>query len=289
MFVAGLSGLKKCKLVVSKHCSRSKEFSLFHLLFESQNESIITSMLGDETIVRTVDSCRWSSMISPYDAYVLGYCISLSRCQWKLVLHDIYDEHIDMMKQAIASWGCGNGRIITFAVLVGFLTSDGVGHLLSLPHNTLSDLGEITLWNIDLDSEACELLASCLSSLPQLEDLDLALNKIGCEGVELLSQSLRSNTTLKLFNVNKNNIGDRGGCSLAKALSMNKHLLELDLTGNPLGEESIQQLIASLQHNNTLQQMNLPFHWQNFAQRCVGYDVIKDKVSFSFGSIPWDL
>ena len=110
------------------------------MLFESQNEILTTSILGNEAIVKTVDS-----ELSRHDAYVLGYCISLSRCQWMLVLSYLGDQHIDMMKQAITSWGCGKGRIITVDFRLGRYTSDGVGHLLSLPHHTLSDLSELLL------------------------------------------------------------------------------------------------------------------------------------------------
>ena len=78
------------------------------------------------------------------------------------------DEHIDMMKQVIASWGCGKGRIITVEFMLGELTSDGAGHLLSLPHNTLSELRELDLGGNKLDSKFCEVLARCLPSLPHL-------------------------------------------------------------------------------------------------------------------------
>ena len=110
MFVAGLNGLKQSKLFVPERCSY-EHITLLHLLFESQNEILTTSMLGNEAIVR--DSIHTRHAISPHDAYVLGYCMSLSKCQWKLVLRDLGDEHVDMMKQAIARWGCGKGRIIT--------------------------------------------------------------------------------------------------------------------------------------------------------------------------------
>ena len=218
--------------------------------------------------------------ISPHDAYVLGYCISLSRCQWKLELHNLGDEHVDMMKQAIASWGCGKGRIITVDFSYGRLTSDGVGHLLSLPHNTLSDLSELNLGDNELDSKSCEVLAHCLSSLPHLEILILWGNQIGCDGAHLLSQPLHTNTTLRELDVSRNNIGDRGGCSLAKALSINKGLERLDLVDNPLGEKSIQQLIHSLQLNHTLQRMWLPSEWQEFSQNCVGYNQAKSRLRF---------
>ena len=64
----------------------------------------------------------------------------------KLVLYYFGDQHIEMLKAAIASWGCGKGRIITWPwSWYGRLTSDDVtiGHLLSLPYNILSDLSEL--------------------------------------------------------------------------------------------------------------------------------------------------
>ena len=67
-------------------------------------------------------------------------------------LHYLGDEQVDMIKQATASWGCGKGRIITVDFGGSRLTSDGVGHLLSLPHNTLSDLRELKLGHNKLDS-----------------------------------------------------------------------------------------------------------------------------------------
>ena len=211
---------------------------------------------------------------------MLGYCISLSRSHWKLYLSNLDDQHVDMMKQAIASWGCGKGRIVTVRFRFGRLTSVGVRHLLSLPHNTLNDLSELDLGSNKLDSRSGEVLAHCLSSLPHLEILTLWGNQIGCDGAHLLSQLLHNNTTLRRLHVSENNIGDRGGCSLAKALSVNKCLQKVDLVKNPLGEKSIQQLIHCLQLNHTLKWMLLPSEWQEFSQNCVGYDQAKSRVWF---------
>ena len=222
MFVAGLNELKQCELLVPQYCS-FEYITILHLYFESQNETLTTKMLGNEATVRTVDSGY--VRISPHDAYVSGYCTSLSECQWKLVKHQLGDEHMDMMKQAIASWGCDNGRIITVDFSNGRLTTDGIGHLWLLPRKTLSDLSELNLDHNNLDSQSCEVLAHFLSSLPHLEILRFRGNKIGCDDARLLSQSLHSNTTLRVLNVAGNNIGDRGGCNLAKAISINKGLL----------------------------------------------------------------
>ena len=277
MFVAGLNGLKQSKLFVPEDCS-NEHITLLHLLFESQNYILTTSMLGNETIVRGVDTRV--RPISPHDAYVLGYCISFSRCKWKLVLYYLGDEHVDMMKQAISSWGIGKGRIITVDFSFGRLTSDDVGHLLSLPHNTLSDLSKLNLGHNVLVSKSCEVLVHCLSSPPHKQILYLNGNEIGCDGAHILSQPLHTNTTLRELDVSSNNIGNRGGCSLAEALSINKGLEGLYLYDNPLGEKSIQQLIHSLQLNQTLQRLGLPSKWQKFSQNCAGYNQEKSRLRF---------
>ena len=277
MFVAGLNGLKQSNLFVPKHCSY-KHITLLHLLFESQNEILTTSMLGNEALVRTVVTYL---PISPHDAYVLGYCISFSRCQWELYLGNLDDEHIHMMKQAIANWGSGTGKIVTVDFSLGWLTSDGVHHLLSLPPTTLSDLSKLDLDYNELDSKSCEVLANCLSSLPRLEILDLRGNQIGCDGAHLLSQFLHTNTTLRKLDVQRNYIGDGGGCSLAKALRNNTGLERLNLDQNPLGEKSIQQLIHNLQLNHTLKRMSLPFKWLRFSLNCAEYNQTKKRVYFS--------
>ena len=211
---------------------------------------------------------------------MLGYCISLSRCYWRLELVLLHDECVGMMKQAIASWGCGKGRIATVEFTSGWLTSNGVDHLLSLPHNTLSHLIALDLSFQELDSKSCEVLAHCLPSLPHLELLSLEDNQIGCDGTHLLSQSLDTNITLRYLFVSGNIIGDRGGCSLAKALSINKSLEVLFLFNNPLGEKSIQELICSLLVNHTLHQMWLPSKWKEFSQGCVGYSQAESRLRF---------
>ena len=88
--------MPKCIVVHGAPGSRKIMFS-----WESQKEILTTSMLGNEAIVRTVDLRL--SCISPHDTNVLGYCISLSRCQWELELCFLQDKHIDTMKEAISS------------------------------------------------------------------------------------------------------------------------------------------------------------------------------------------
>ena len=252
LFLAGLSQLKDFKLLVRKDCG-DEDVAFLNLLFESQNEILTTSALGDDSTVRTVQP----NFITPHDAYILGYCISLSRCQWGLQLHYIGDEQADMMKRAIANWGCGKGRIIRVSFHLGKLTSDGIGHLLSLPHSTLGGLIELDLTCNNLTSKSCDMLFNYMSSLHQLEKLYLCCSRIGFEGAQMLSNSLQTNSTLKELDLSDNGIGDRGACSLAKALSVNKCLERLFLRLNQIGCEGAQLLSQSLQTNTTLRELGL--------------------------------
>ena len=79
------------------------------------------------------------------------------------------------------------GRITSFALFGGELTSDGISRLLSLPKYTSSGLLHLIMGGCELDSERCEMLADCLSSLPHLERLFLAHNPIGCDGAQQLA------------------------------------------------------------------------------------------------------
>ena len=253
LFVAGLSGCRDCSVPVPLRI-RKEQLSSLHLLFESQNKSLITSELGDRASVREVQT----HSPSPHDVYVLGYCISQSSCQWKLTLEHIGDEHTEMMKRAINAWGPGEGAIIRIWLVSSCLTTIGIGHLLSLPLHTLSSLSELFLHHDELDIQPCDMSEHRLCSLkPHLKVLSLHGYGIGCEGVQLLSQFLDTNTTLRGMNLSYAGIKGEGVCSLAKALSENNCLEELNLRGNQIGHEGAELLSQSLYTHTTLRRLYL--------------------------------
>ena len=105
-FVAGLSGCKDFPVPVPATNLDDGIISLY-LLFESQSESLTPSKLGDKTMV----GCVCTASLSLYNAYVFGYCISQSSCQWKLNLRYIGDEHAKVFKRGIVTRGPGEAKI----------------------------------------------------------------------------------------------------------------------------------------------------------------------------------
>ena len=129
-----------CKLLVQERYG--EDIAFFHVLFEIQNEILITRMIGNEYTIRTVESIHFS----PHDAYVLGFCVSSSRCLWKLKLYDIGGDHIDMLQQGIASWGHDKRRITRNEFTFGeLMSSGGIDHIQSVAQHTLSGLCELDL------------------------------------------------------------------------------------------------------------------------------------------------
>ena len=89
-------------------------------MFEAQDQGLIRQVLGNEA----QDLSRAGQTLSPFDCYVLGYCIAKSDCQWKLECR-IGEEGMKMLSRG--SEGClRNVRVINIS---GSDLKVGVQHL----------------------------------------------------------------------------------------------------------------------------------------------------------------
>ena len=57
------------------------ELECLRWMFEAQDKELLRQVLGNGT----QDLYRFGETLSPFDCYILGYCIAKSNCQWKLV------------------------------------------------------------------------------------------------------------------------------------------------------------------------------------------------------------
>ena len=73
------------------------KLEILHWLFESQDPSAITAVLGSDCV------CFCHSCVNtlPLDWYVLGYCITRSSCDWKLELQYCQLESVELFLRAI--------------------------------------------------------------------------------------------------------------------------------------------------------------------------------------------
>ena len=97
-FLAGLTELGRdlCD-VVRGFASEDNSIKLkvLHWLFESQDPSAFTSVLGSDYVYYSQRGAL------PFDLYVLGYCIAHSSCDWKLELDDCELESVEMFLKVL--------------------------------------------------------------------------------------------------------------------------------------------------------------------------------------------
>ena len=94
-FAAGLSELGRELWDAVKgnpHCNIRTE--VLHMLFESQDLSAITSVLGSDSV------CFCHGALKPFDWYVLGHCIAHSSCTWELDVDNCKLESVELFLRA---------------------------------------------------------------------------------------------------------------------------------------------------------------------------------------------
>ena len=153
-FLAGLTGLKRIELPIPK---RVKALTVFHQLQEARNTEYAVRALNNKgkIIVHRI----WPAATIPQDMYVLGQCIALSSCTWRLgfSLRAMTYKHVKMLVKGIISVKEERKFILEH---VGFslnpIGNKGAVTLLSLPSFILNNICSIYFRGICIDKESME-------------------------------------------------------------------------------------------------------------------------------------
>ena len=95
-FAAGLSELgRELWDAVRGNPSFNIRIEVLHMLFESQDPSAITIVLGSDSV------CCSHSALRPFDWYVLGHCIAHSSCTWELEFDNCKLESVELFLRAL--------------------------------------------------------------------------------------------------------------------------------------------------------------------------------------------
>ena len=224
------------------------KLEFLHLLFESQDPSVITSVLGSDCVC-----FYWS--LQPFDCYVLGYCIAHSSCNWKCEMWGCKMESVELFLRAL------NLRLSSTGKIKGVLLMDSepaAVHMLvdrmpqMLVFHNLTHLGLI---ECDLTSETCNLLSKQTNLLQHLEYLNLSSSYRG--GAVNLITSLIKFGTIRELHLNKTGIGFEDCKALSELLATSKYIKVLDISDNHLSSDSIQWIIGGLSRNTSLEKLDV--------------------------------
>ncbi|XP_072911617.1 NACHT, LRR and PYD domains-containing protein 3-like isoform X2 [Hemitrygon akajei] len=204
-----------------------------HYLFESQNRGLAQAALG------SVETLSFSEMtLTPIDcavlSHVIGFCDTIKQL-------DLVDCNIQF--EGIQRLGPGLYKCQELRLGQNKLGDSGVKLVSAALRNPECKIQKLRLNNVGLTNSGAEDLASTLSTIPSLTELDLSDNELGDSGVKLVSVALR-NPQCKIQKLWLNNVGltDSAVEDLVSALSTIPSLTELILGFNSLTDQSVPAL-----------------------------------------------
>ena len=238
-----------------------------HCVFESQDISAITCILGSDCLCFSGGSWIDKDALQPFDLYVLGYCITHSSCDWKLELERCELESVEILLKALnfQQDQCqlpSTGRIRRMQLSGSELAA---GHLLvdSMPKMLVfSNLTRLSLRGDYLTSETCNLFSKHTHFLQHLEYLELGHNPIGRGGAVNLITSLTKFSTIRKLKLDSNGLGFEDCKALSDLLATSKYIKVVDMYSevndiDNLSPDSVQLIIDSLFHNTSLEKLNM--------------------------------
>ena len=238
-------------------------FNTLHWLFETRDNDVLTKVLGSAHVQlhKQLYSRRRYNQVTPFDCFVLGYCVSQSNCMWSI---DLADSHIGndgvelLMRGAVEEETHSTGGISTIVLWRNDITSKGMKDLLGFPKQLLNRLKVIDLFSNKLDSESCAALAHLIPHMPYLKKLKLSQNpNIGHGRAVPLITSLTALNSLEEMGLTHTGFDVEDCQALCELLSSSTRLKKLEIAANALPPEAVELIISGLHHNTTIETLNM--------------------------------
>ena len=247
------------------------KLEILHWLFESRDSSAITSVLGSNSVFFSPD---FRTALQPFDLYVLGYCITLSSCNWGVELHNCELESVQMFLRALnlqenqcQSPSTGKIKTVWLREFNPAAAHFLVDKMSQMP--VFSNVKHLHLVRSGVTSETCNLLSKHTDLLQHLECLNLNDNhNIGRRGALNVITSLTKFSTIREIHLVRTGIGFEDCKALSELLATSKatktpeektttQLQILDLRSNPVGLGGAVAFASKLKKNQCLKKLYL--------------------------------
>ena len=260
MVLQFLSGVRKFSGYPSEMLSTvmCKKITCYTLrwLFEAQDSDVFAELLGSSDVNRSVLS---RVLMTEFDCFMLGYCVSHSNCTWRINLCGCHigDQGVQMLVQGAMEAGANcTGAISEMNLCCNDITSESVTHLLKFPMQLIHKLETLALSQNQLNSKSWSVLAHFIPCMPHLKVLDLSYNSSGSQGgALLLIRSLITHNSLEEFYLHRTEIGTEDCQALSELLSSSTTLNTLGIGVNHLPPEAVGLIITGLDHNTTIHKL----------------------------------
>ena len=247
-----------------------------HWMFEARCSSSVCEAIGMSAV-----HVWLSGIVTSFDCFVLGYCVSHSNCPWEVYLgvYGIGDEGVVMLvRGGMEGEAEHSGYISVMKMLRKKITSTGLNQLLKIPEllklrgldlfgNPLGrggavsllksplvhNLEKLSLRRTGIGVEDCQALSNVLSASPTLQRIDVSNNALPPEAVELIITGLKNHTVLEQLDIGGSQFNLQNCISLA---SVTQPPRRLNLEYSHFDDEGAIE-VATLLNNNSVTSLKL--------------------------------
>ena len=218
--------------------------SVVQCLYEAQDGGSCASVFGQSKVEYRG---RWYS--TPFDAYAVGYCVSLCRNDWNvdLRLNGLGPEVVEMLVCGLKSVQYGGGSVRELWLSRNPITDEGMRFLQQFPHQILQQMRTLDLSHCGLGQKGFDLLADTVPLLSSLESLNISANPGGNGSTVKLLQALGKHPTVEQLRMHGTGIGRDDVMALCEVIQPSGSLRELTIgRDTDLSPEYLQQLVGTM-------------------------------------------
>ena len=229
--------------------------SVVQCLYEAQDAGSCASVFGQSRVEYHGGGCN-----TPFDAYAVGYCVSLCRNDWNvdLGLNGLGPEVVEMLVCGLKSVQYGGGSVRELRLYHNPITDEGMRFLQQFSHQILQQMRTLDLLHCGLRQKGFDLLADTVPLLSSLESLDISVNPGGNGSTVKFLQALGKHQRVEQLRMAHTVIGRDDVMALSEVVQPSGSLRRLAI-GNlsDMSPECVQQLVRMVLSPSSLERVEV--------------------------------
>ena len=217
--------------------------SVVQSLYEAQDARSCQKVFKQSKV-----ECYGWKHTTPFDAYALGYSVSLCGNVWDVDLgwSGLGPELMEMLMYGMKSVEHGGGSIEKLTLQGNSISDKGIQYFYEWPHQILQQIKTLRLSHCNLTPRGFDALADVVPLLPNLVLLDVSMNAGGSAGTAKRLQALNKHNKLQRLELSHTGLGNESIYLLSKMIHPSKPLTVLSVGDYSMFSGCLQQLVRTL-------------------------------------------
>ena len=230
---------------------------IIQCFYEAQDVETCTNVFGQSRV-----KFERSFIITPYDAYVVGYCVSVCNNTWTvdLLASECDSETFEMLVrglQSVKKYGGGSIEELHLDFSTGVMEG---GHSVKLPHKIHERIRSLVL-RTPFYQDQFEILADSIPHLPSLTSLDISGYPGGVGSMVKLLRALIKHGKLETLAMRNVVIGSDDVKALSDLIQASGSLRELTVGIIKLFQSLVfQRLLMTVLSTSSLETLHITYH-----------------------------